>query len=70
MEDNAFHLAERTRSSGQSVAAAHVRRRRRPLNRRRRGCRDRGLTRRGCGRLRRALTRNQRQGYDRYGTAQ
>ena len=54
------------------VAAAHVRRccRRALRGPRWRGCRNRGLTRCGCGRLGRAPARNQRQGYDRYDTAQ
>ena len=54
----------------QSVAAAHVRRCSRRLRGRWRGCRYRGLTRCGRGRLRRARARNQRKTYDRQGTAQ
>jgi hypothetical protein len=57
----------------QLVAAAHMRRCRRPRNGNRwRGCRlDCGLTRCGRGGLgRRARARNQRQGHDRYNTAQ
>ncbi len=56
----------------QSVAAAHMRCRRRPRNGNRwRGCRlDCGLTRCGRGGLWRTRARNQRQAHDRYNTAQ